>query len=115
MSSETLTELAHTIADSGESPGFSRMLSNAFLDLQSQIDGLRNEKSTNCERFCCVCGEQIHGKRDRIFAVLPDGTQIQIVAMPVLNTPADLCMECIRDVVKNRKFTRTKAVPDAGA
>ena len=65
-------------------------------------------------RFCDVCGEQIHGKRDRIFAVLPDKRQIIIVVHVLGDDPdpdskeADVCMDCIRDVVKNRKFTRAK-------
>jgi hypothetical protein len=61
-------------------------------------------------RHCDVCCEQIHGKRDRICTVLPSGCGIEIRAVLTdgCATPADLCMDCIRDVVKNRKFTRLK-------
>lgn len=57
-------------------------------------------------RFCDVCNEEIHGKRDRIFAKLvSSGRQIFIAAIydPDSCNPtgtserivADVCMKCI--------------------
>ena len=66
------------------------------------------------ERFCDVCGEEIFGKRDRIFCLTPRHVQVALVPHLVdvsgdhVPEAADICEVCIRDVVKNRKFTRGK-------
>ncbi len=64
------------------------------------------------DRLCEVCREPILGKRDRIYAMLPDQSQIVIMAHRISErgehegVAADVCMTCIADAVKNRKFTR---------
>jgi hypothetical protein len=66
-------------------------------------------------RHCLVCREEIPGKRDRLYTLLPDGRQLVLVPHLVKadGEPepeiADVCLNCIRDVAKNFKWTRAKA------